>query len=84
MESASERPCQKDIERHSRIGIDMKAVVYEGPTSFAAGKATPSWIVSQEISLDQAADAYRNFDARSKGWTKALIRPGMSNGKKEN
>lgn len=50
----------------------------------AAGKATPSWIVSHEISLDQAADAYKNFDARSKGWTKVLIKPGMSNGKKEN
>ena len=47
-------------------------------------KATPSWIVSHEISLDQAADAYKNFDARSKGWTKVLIKPGMSNGKKEN
>ncbi|WP_454140900.1 glutathione-independent formaldehyde dehydrogenase [Microbacterium lacticum] len=44
----------------------------------AAGKATPSWIVSHEISLDQAADAYKNFDARSKGWTKVLIKPGMS------
>ncbi|WP_454167957.1 zinc-binding dehydrogenase [Microbacterium lacticum] len=48
----------------------------------AAGKATPSWIVSHEISLDQAADAYKNFDARSKGWTKVLIKPGMSTEKK--
>lgn len=31
-----------------------------------------------------ALDAYKNFDARSKGWTKVLIKPGMSNGKKEN
>ncbi|MBD8080784.1 glutathione-independent formaldehyde dehydrogenase [Citricoccus sp. NPDC079358] len=48
----------------------------------AAGKATPSWIVSHEISLDQAADAYKNFDSRSKGWTKVLIKPGMSTEKK--
>ncbi|WP_165831854.1 hypothetical protein [Brachybacterium endophyticum] len=31
-----------------------------------------------------ALDAYKNFDARSKGWTKVLIKPGNSNGKKEN
>ncbi|WP_333619580.1 hypothetical protein [Dietzia sp.] len=31
-----------------------------------------------------ALDAYKNFDARSKGWTKVLIKPGMSNGKKGN
>lgn len=31
MGSASERPCQKYIDQHNRIGVDMKAVVYEGP-----------------------------------------------------
>ena len=50
----------------------------------AADKAKPSWIVSHEISLDQAADAYRNFDSRSEGWTKVVIKPGMSDGKKAN
>ncbi|MBB5831057.1 hypothetical protein [Brachybacterium aquaticum] len=39
---------------------------------------------SHEISLDQAADASMNFDARSKGWTKVLVETGMVNGKKEN
>ena len=47
----------------------------------AADKAKPSWIVSHEISLEEAADAYRNFDARSEGWTKVVIKPGMSSGK---
>ncbi|WP_255413474.1 alcohol dehydrogenase catalytic domain-containing protein [Blastococcus sp. Marseille-P5729] len=50
----------------------------------AADKAKPSWIVSHEISLEQAADAYKNFDSRAKGWTKVVIKPGMSNGKKAN
>lgn len=50
----------------------------------AADKAKPSWIVSHEISLEEAADAYRNFDARSEGWTKVVIKPGMSSGKKAN
>lgn len=46
----------------------------------AAGKATPSWIVSHEIPLDQAVDAYENFYSRSEGWTKVVIKPGMSTG----
>jgi glutathione-independent formaldehyde dehydrogenase len=45
----------------------------------AAGKAKPSWIVSQEISLDGAADAYRNFDDRTEGWTKVVIKPQLQN-----
>jgi glutathione-independent formaldehyde dehydrogenase len=35
----------------------------------AAGKAKPSWIISHEISLHEAADAYKNFDHRTNGWT---------------
>ncbi len=45
----------------------------------AAGKAKPSWIVSQEISLDGAADAYRHFDDRNDGWTKVVIKPQLQN-----
>ena len=46
----------------------------------AAGKAKPSWIVSHELPLDQAAEAYENFDARPEGWTKVVLKPGMSTG----
>ena len=42
----------------------------------AAGKANPSFIVSHELSLDQAPEAYKNFDERKDGWTKVLLRPG--------
>jgi glutathione-independent formaldehyde dehydrogenase len=40
------------------------------------GKARPSLIVSHELPLDQAPDAYKNFDQRADGWTKVLLKPG--------
>jgi glutathione-independent formaldehyde dehydrogenase len=40
-----------------------------------AGRANPSWIVSHEVGLDQAVDAYQHFDDRDEGWTKVLLRP---------
>jgi threonine dehydrogenase-like Zn-dependent dehydrogenase len=39
------------------------------------GKAKPSLIVSHQLSLDEAPDAYRHFDARENGWTKVVLRP---------
>jgi glutathione-independent formaldehyde dehydrogenase len=44
----------------------------------SAGKAKPSWIISHEISLNEAADAYENFDNRTEGWTKVVIKPGLT------
>lgn len=43
-----------------------------------AGKARPSFIVSHKPPLDQAADAYRHFDARDEGWTKVILHPGLT------
>jgi len=40
-----------------------------------AGKATPSWIVSHELSLDEAPGAYEHFDGRDAGWTKVVLHP---------
>jgi glutathione-independent formaldehyde dehydrogenase len=40
-----------------------------------AGRATPSFIVSHELDLDQAVEAYEKFDARVDGWTKVLLHP---------
>lgn len=42
----------------------------------AAGKAKPSFLVSHELPLEDAADAYRHFDARDDGWTKVVLKPG--------
>ena len=41
----------------------------------AADKAKPSFIVSHELPLEKAADGYKNFDERKKGWTKVLLKP---------
>jgi glutathione-independent formaldehyde dehydrogenase len=41
----------------------------------AEGKAKPSQIVSHELSLDEAPDAYKAFDERQDGWTKVVLHP---------
>jgi len=41
----------------------------------AGGKAKPSWIVSHELSLEEAPQAYEHFDARDDGWTKVVLHP---------
>ena len=40
-----------------------------------SGIATPGFIVSHELSLDEAAQGYSNFDQRLDGWTKVLLKP---------
>ena len=39
-------------------------------------KVKPSWIVSHELPLEKAPEAYENFDQRKKGWTKVVLKPG--------
>jgi glutathione-independent formaldehyde dehydrogenase len=38
-------------------------------------KVKPSWIVSHQLPLEQAPEAYRNFDERRDGWTKVTLKP---------
>ncbi|MHC8420802.1 glutathione-independent formaldehyde dehydrogenase [Streptomyces sp. NB004] len=38
-------------------------------------RAKPSFIVSHELPLDQAPEAYRSFDDRDAGWTKVILKP---------
>lgn len=40
-----------------------------------AGRANPSWIISHELALDEAPDAYKHFDCRENGWTKVVLHP---------
>ncbi len=40
-----------------------------------AGRAKPSFIVSHEVGLDEAPEAYRRFDERQAGYTKVMLRP---------
>lgn len=39
-------------------------------------KAKPSMIVSHELPLAKAPEAYENFDQRKNGWTKVILKPG--------
>jgi glutathione-independent formaldehyde dehydrogenase len=40
-----------------------------------AGKASPSFVVSHEVPLDDAPDAYTKFDRRVEGYTKVILNP---------
>jgi threonine dehydrogenase-like Zn-dependent dehydrogenase len=41
----------------------------------AADKAKPSFLVSHELPLAEAPEAYGHFDARDDGWTKVVLKP---------
>lgn len=49
--------------------------MYEGRTNVEQGKAEPSFLVSHQLSLDEAPEAYEQFDSRRRGWTKVILRP---------
>ncbi|HEX4432448.1 MAG TPA: glutathione-independent formaldehyde dehydrogenase [Frankiaceae bacterium] len=56
---------QAPVKRYNR---QLRDLIIEG-------RARPSWIVSHELSLDEAPSAYENFDKRVAGWTKVLLHP---------
>jgi glutathione-independent formaldehyde dehydrogenase len=39
------------------------------------GKANPSAIISHELPLEEAPNAYKHFDNRDNGWTKVILHP---------
>jgi glutathione-independent formaldehyde dehydrogenase len=39
------------------------------------GKANPSLIISHELPLEKAPEAYMHFDNRDEGWTKVILHP---------
>lgn len=41
----------------------------------SARKASPSFIISHELPLEQAPEGYKNFDERKNGWTKVILKP---------
>ena len=51
-------------------------------TLISSGKAKPSFIISHELSLDDAPEACKHFDDRDNGWTKVILKPGANNSKK--
>lgn len=47
-------------------------------TLVAEEKVKPSWIVSHDLPLEQAPEAYKHFDAREEGWTKVVLHPSLA------
>ncbi|GAA2781081.1 glutathione-independent formaldehyde dehydrogenase [Saccharopolyspora taberi] len=56
---------QCNVKRYNRQLRDM----------ITTGRATPSFVVSHELSLSEAPDAYRKFDQRVEGYTKVVLHP---------
>ncbi len=56
---------QANVKAYNRYLRDLIAV----------GKAKPSFVVSHRLSLHEAPDAYKHFDARENGWTKVILKP---------
>jgi glutathione-independent formaldehyde dehydrogenase len=56
---------QCPVKRYNRELRDM----------IVAGRATPALLVSHELPLDQAPEAYEKFDRREDGYTKVLLHP---------
>ena len=42
------------------------------------GRAKPSFVVSKEVPLTEAPDAYQRFDKREDGYSKVVLKPGMA------
>ena len=59
---------QAPVKRYNRQLRDL----------IVAGRATPSFLVSHELDLEQAPEGYARFDAREDGWTKVLLHPGRT------
>ena len=59
---------QADVKRYNRA---LRELIH-------LGKAKPSWIVSHELLLSEAPNAYQHFDFRDEGWTKVVLKPQAS------
>jgi glutathione-independent formaldehyde dehydrogenase len=69
------------FEKGLRMGTgqaDVKAYNRRLRDLIVAGKASPSQVVSHRLPLSEAPAAYARFDKREPGWTKVLLKPGMS------
>ncbi len=56
---------QADVKRYNRHLRDL----------IVAGRATPSFVVSKRLALDEAPDAYERFDRREEGYSKVVLDP---------
>jgi glutathione-independent formaldehyde dehydrogenase len=56
---------QANVKRYNR---QLRNMITEGRTN-------PSFVVSHELPLDEAPDAYQKFDKRVDGYTKVILKP---------
>jgi glutathione-independent formaldehyde dehydrogenase len=56
---------QADVKRYNRYLRDL----------IIAGRAEPSFVVSKELPLEEAPDAYERFDKREEGYSKVVLHP---------
>lgn len=56
---------------------DAKQYAHHLRDLIVAGRATPSFVVSQELPLADAPDAYARFDKREEGYSKVLLQPAL-------
>lgn len=54
---------------------DVKAYNRQLRDLIIEGRATPSFVVSKELPLSEAPDAYARFDKREEGYSKVVLRP---------
>ena len=55
---------------------DAKRYAHQLRDLIIAGRAQPGFVVSQELPLSDAPDAYAKFDKREEGYSKVLLHPG--------
>ena len=56
---------QANVKRYNRFLRDL----------IVAGRVEPSLVVSKQVPLDEAPDAYEKFDNREEGYTKVVLKP---------
>jgi glutathione-independent formaldehyde dehydrogenase len=68
----------KYFEKGLRMGsgqANVKSYNRQLRDMIVAGRAEPSFVVSQRRPLDEAPDAYARFDRREEGYTKVVLKP---------
>ncbi|WP_020501786.1 glutathione-independent formaldehyde dehydrogenase [Sciscionella marina] len=68
----------KFFEKGLRMGTgqaDAKAYAHRLRDLIVAGRAEPGFVVSQQLPLTDAPDAYARFDKREEGYSKVLLHP---------
>src|SRR5699024_3086723 len=68
------------FEKGQRMATDqavVKAYIRQLRDLVYHDKAKPSFLLAHELGLDEAPNAYENFDARAEGWTKVVLKPGQ-------